>query len=31
MIEEGRALHALHEHVTVKVPFNRRGWRSPGS
>jgi transaldolase len=25
MIEEGRALHALHEHVIVKVPFSSEG------
>jgi transaldolase len=25
MIAEGRALHALHEHVTVKVPFCEQG------
>jgi transaldolase len=25
MIDEGRALHELHEHVTVKVPFNKEG------
>jgi transaldolase len=25
MIDEGRALRDLHEHVTVKVPFNREG------
>jgi transaldolase len=25
MIEEGRALRELHEHVTVKVPFNAAG------
>jgi transaldolase len=25
MIEEGRALRELHEHVTVKVPFSREG------
>jgi transaldolase len=25
MIEEGRALRELHEHVTVKVPFNKEG------
>lgn len=25
MIEEGRALHGLHEHVTVKVPFCKEG------
>lgn len=25
MVNEGRALHELHEHVVVKVPFNREG------
>ena len=25
MVDEGRALRELHEHVTVKVPFNREG------
>ena len=25
MIAEGRALHELHEHVTVKVPFSKEG------
>jgi transaldolase len=25
MIDEGRALRELHEHVTVKVPFNKEG------
>jgi transaldolase len=25
MVEEGRALRELHEHVTVKVPFNQEG------
>ena len=25
MIDEGRALRELHEHVTVKVPFNEEG------
>jgi transaldolase len=25
MLDEGRALHALHEHIVVKVPFNREG------
>src|SRR3954469_1006706 len=25
MIDEGRALRDLHEHVTVKVPFNKEG------
>jgi transaldolase len=25
MIAEGRALHELHEHIVVKVPFNREG------
>jgi transaldolase len=25
MIDEGRALHELHEHVTVKVPFCKEG------
>jgi transaldolase len=25
MLEEGRALHELHEHIVVKVPFNREG------
>jgi transaldolase len=25
MVEEGRALHALHEHVIVKVPFSSEG------
>src|SRR5256885_10754763 len=28
MIEEGRALAALHEHVVVKVPFSSEGLRS---
>jgi transaldolase len=25
MLDEGRALHALHEHIVVKVPFNKEG------
>jgi len=25
MLEEGRALHELHEHIVVKVPFNKEG------
>ncbi|HEY7256961.1 MAG TPA: fructose-6-phosphate aldolase [Solirubrobacterales bacterium] len=25
MLDEGRALHELHEHIVVKVPFNREG------
>ena len=28
MIAEGRALRALHEHVTVKVPFGAAGLRA---
>lgn len=25
MLDEGRALHELHDHIVVKVPFNREG------
>ena len=25
MLDEGHALHALHEHIVVKVPFNKEG------
>ena len=28
MVEEGRALRSLHEHVTVKVPFSAAGLRA---